>query len=127
MRFVLPILAALGLMTGTAYAAASDADLEALAVAIAGEEVACDRARADADAATRANTRPLFRAELLPIVRATSLAEAQAAGRHALEALAAAGPAESAAKTIHTVNRQMGAECLQGLRRAQARVSALVD
>lgn len=66
-------------------------------------------ARADLDTKIRADTRPLDRSVIIPIINADSLDEAHALAQHALDVLAAPGPADSASKRIHTYTRQFGA------------------
>jgi hypothetical protein len=76
-----------------------------------------NRSRARLDRKVRANTRPLFRQVLIPVINASSLAEARARAQHALDVLAAPGPADSASKRLHTAERQATAQAKQALKR----------
>jgi hypothetical protein len=76
-----------------------------------------NRSRAVLDRKIRANTRPLFRQVLIPIINAPTLAEARGRAQHALDVLAAPGPADSASKRLHTAGRQATAEAKQALKR----------
>jgi hypothetical protein len=75
------------------------------------------RSREVLDRKVRANTRPLFRKVLVPVINASTKAEAIQRARHALDVLAAPGPADSAAKRLHTVERRITAKAEQALRR----------
>jgi hypothetical protein len=76
-----------------------------------------NRSREVLDRKVRANTRPLFRQVLIPVINASTLAEARARAQHALDVLAAPGPADSASKRLHTAERQATAEAKQVLKR----------
>ena len=76
-----------------------------------------NRSREVLDRKIRANTRPLFRQVLIPVINAPTLAEARARAQHALDLLAAPGPADSASKRLHTAERQATAEAKQLLKR----------
>ena len=118
------LAATMVLGTGVAFAVASDDQLTELAAEIRAGEAECEAAREAADEITRANTRPLFRDLLIPVIEADTLAEAQDLAAHALNALAA--PGGGASKTIHTANRQMGSTCVQVIRRAANGVEDLI-
>jgi hypothetical protein len=76
-----------------------------------------NRSRAVLDRKVRANTRPLFRQVLIPVINAPTLAEARARAQHALDVLAAPGPSDSAAKRLHTTERRITAKAKQALTR----------
>ena len=85
-----------------------------------------NRSRAVLDRKVRANTRPLFRRVLIPVINAPTLAEARTRARHALDVLAAPGPADSAAKRLHTAERRITAEAKQGLKRHLTKTSGFL-
>jgi hypothetical protein len=76
-----------------------------------------NRSRKVLDRKVRANTRPLFRQVLIPVINAPTLAEARARAQRALDVLAAPGPADSASKRLHTAERQITAQAKQALKR----------
>lgn len=128
MKRILSLGAAIALLAGgTAYAVASDAELLSLSDSIVASEARCSDSRDALDVVVRANTRPLFRSLLIPVVNATSLAQAQAQGAYALDVLARPGPAPSVTKTLHEETRRTGSTCIQGIRRALAGVDALIE
>jgi hypothetical protein len=75
------------------------------------------RSRKVLDREVRADTRPLFRRVLVPVINAPTKAEAIERARHALDVLAAPGPADSAAKRLHTTERRITAKAEQALTR----------
>lgn len=79
--------------------------------------VSWEAIRGALDERIRADTRALFREVLVPITQADTLEEAKAAGQHAIDVLAAPGPADSAAKRIHVNTRRAGTEAHQILNR----------
>jgi hypothetical protein len=85
-----------------------------------------NRSRAVLDRKVRANTRPLFRQVLIPVINAPTLAEARARAQHALDVLAAPGPADSVAKRLHTAERQITAEAKQALKRHLTQTSGFL-
>lgn len=125
----LTFLAALAVLTfvGTAYAAATDADLEHLAAQIHADELAFEQVREDLDAEVRAYTRPLFRDLMDGLDAQVNSQREHEAVAFVRSVLAAPGPAPSVAKHLHTVTRQAGAEGILALRRTQARVLDLVE
>jgi hypothetical protein len=76
-----------------------------------------NRSREVLDRKVRANTRPLYRRVLIPVINAPTLAEARARAQHALDVLAAPGPADSASKRLHTAERRITAQAKQALKR----------
>ena len=85
-----------------------------------------NRSRRVLDRKVRANTRPLYRQVLVPVINAPTLAEAKARAQHALDVLAAPGPADSAAKRLHTAERQATAEAKQTLKRHLAQTTGFL-
>ncbi|MGH2966700.1 MAG: hypothetical protein ACRDMH_15150 [Solirubrobacterales bacterium] len=67
--------------------------------------------------------RPLFRDLLLKIVNETT-GQAKADAQHALDVLAAPGPAHSVAKDLHTATRRFGDEALHTLNHHIADIEA---
>jgi len=85
-----------------------------------------NRSRKILDRKVRANTRPLYRQVLIPVINAPTLAEARARAQHALDVLAAPGPADSASKRLHTAERQATAEAKQALKRHLTQTSGFL-
>lgn len=121
-------LAALGslLIAGTAYAVASDSELDALAAECRASEVEFETVREELDVVVRANTRPLFRRLMLDLWARVDGAGEKLAVERVLATLAAPGPAPSVSKTLHEATRQAGAEGIQAIRRTCAGIEGLI-
>jgi hypothetical protein len=118
-------LAAAVLAGGTAYAAATDPQLASLEAEVRADEAAFEDLRESTDTRIRAITRPLFRQLLVPVTRCTDVAQCRALGANALDVLARPGPADSVAKEVHTLTRQLGSDAVQRFRRIAADLDAL--
>lgn len=69
------------------------------------------------DKEVRADTRTLDRRVLIPIIESPTRADAISRAQHALKVLAAPGPADSAAKRLHTKERRITDHAKQSLKR----------
>lgn len=109
------------------FAVASDSQLEALLETVRAEEASFEQAREQTDVVVRDNTRVIANRLLgAAAMRCATVTECRAVISNARLELARPGPADSAAKTVHTVTRQMGAQGIQSLRRIQTRIEALI-